>query len=400
MAKGNRVKGKRFAPYRRWLKTFGITVLAFLLSLVLFQPFALSITSLVSVPEKSDFNITDFYAIVADSRPIKTLDPHILIVDISSCDRDGIADVLDILSFCDPLAVGLDVVFSESWGPDGDAWLLSAVENCPNLVIAASLAQESESSFRLAETSFFQDSLGIRIGAINLPAKYPRATIREFPVWFPSGNDTIPSFATAVAKLAAPDAAEFLLKRGNRLELINYPSRKFEIIRPEELIDKAELIHDRVVLVGAAEDFYDIHATPTDSRMPGVLIHAYSIATILDAGYIRVLNSFQNWLLAFLSCLAVIYISLKLTSGIKGIVMRVTQVGILYLVLVVGYHFFITYDILIDFSYTLLILSFGLFACDIWNGVETGIPKLRGRFGLWRRFFAWKRAQRAAAGKK
>lgn len=398
MAGITKIKAK-LAPYRRWLKILGITILAFLLSLVLFQPFALSISSLVSIPEKSDFNITDFYAIVADSRPIKTLDNHILIVDITACDRDGIADVLDILSFCDPLAVGLDVIFDNARGGVEDEYLLSAVESCPNLVMAATLSQDSASSFSIAEKSFFADSLGVRLGAINLPAKYPRATIREFPVWFPSRNDTIPSFATAIAQLAAPDAAEFLLKRNKQLEIINYPSRKFEVIQPEDLIDRAELIHDRIVLVGAARDFYDIHSTPTDSRMPGVLIHAYSIATILDASYIKKLDKFQNWLLAFLSCLAVIWISLKLTSGLKGIIMRVTQLGILYIVLVVGYHFFITYNILIDFSYTLLILSFGLFACDIWSGFETGLPKMRRRFAFWKRFFSYRKAQRLHAEK-
>lgn len=397
---GGRKITRTVAPYRRWLKIFGVTILAFLLSLILFQPFVFSVTSLVSIPEKSDFNITDFYVIVADSRPIKTLDKNILIIDITQSDRDGIAEILDVLSFCDPLAVGLDVIFSESRGGTEDDYLLTAIENCPNLILAASLTQESESSFNISETSFFQDSLRIPFGAINLPAKYPRATIREFPVGFPSSGGTIPSFATAVARTAAPDAAEYLLKRGNFLETINYPSRNFEVIQPEELIDHAEDIHNRIILIGAVRDYYDIHATPTDSRMSGVMIHAYSIATILEADYIKKLNKFQNWLLAFLSCLAVIYLSLKLTSGLKGIIMRVAQLGVVFLVLVVGYHFFITYNILIDFSYTLLILSFGLFACDIWNGFETGIPKFKegipkmfGKLKAWKRFFSYERAR-------
>lgn len=384
---------------RRWLKIFGITILAFLLSLVFFQPFAFSLTSLVSIPERSDFDITDFYAIVADSRPIKTLDRKILIVDISRSDRDEIADVLDILSFCDPLAVGMDVIFETPRDGEEDEYLLTAVRNCPNLVIATALAPDSLLSFRYAETSFFQDSLGTP-GAINLAAKYPRATIREFPVWFPSGNDTIPSFVTAIARFAAPDAAAFLHKRDHRHEIINYPSRKFEIIKPENLIDHAEDIHNRVVLIGAVEDFYDIHSTPIDSRMAGVLIHAYSLSTILEDNYITELNKFQNWLLAFLACLIVIFVSVKLTSGVKGIVLRVTQLLILYLALVIGYHFFITYNILINFSYILLILSFGLFACDIWNGFETGIPKVGQRYRRLKariRYLSLKRTERRIA---
>lgn len=378
----------RIVSHRKWLKIFGVTILAFVLSRLLFQPFAFSLTSLVTIPEKSDFNITDFYAILADSRPIKSLDKNIVIVDITQCDRNGIAEILDSLSLYNPLAVGLDVIFDVPKGESEDAYLLASLKKCPNLIIATSLTQESPSSFSISETSFFQDSLHLRYGAINFLLNYPRATIRKFPVRFLTDRDTVPSFATALTQIVAPEATRRLFEREQSLETINYTSRVFEVIQPDELAGRAKDIQNRIVLIGATKDFYDIHATPTNSKMSGVMIHAYSIATILEATYIKELKPFQNWLLAFLSCLTVIFISMQLAPGMKGIVMRIMQLGTLYFVLVIGYHLFITYNILINFSYTLFILSFGLFALDIWNGFETGISKLSKKLKPPKRVFS------------
>ncbi len=45
------------------------------------------------------------------------------------------------------------------------------------------------------------------------------------------------------------------------------------------------------------------------------------------------------------------------------------QVILVWMAVQIGYWFFIKHGIIIDFSYSLLMLAFGLFACDIWNGV-------------------------------
>ena len=96
----------RSALAKRLYKAVGITALAFALSSVLLAPFSFSASTLVSAPEKNDFEMTDFYAIVADSRLVRTLDPDIVIVNIDNCDRNAIADVLEAVSLCNPAVVG------------------------------------------------------------------------------------------------------------------------------------------------------------------------------------------------------------------------------------------------------------------------------------------------------
>ena len=49
--------------------------------------------------------------------------------------------------------------------------------------------------------------------------------------------------------------------------------------------------------------------------------------------------------------------------------MRIIQLGGLYIIIRVGYHLFIDRHIIVDFSYTLMMLTFGFFALDLWIGI-------------------------------
>ncbi|MDE5940570.1 MAG: CHASE2 domain-containing protein, partial [Muribaculaceae bacterium] len=213
------------------LTALGMTMLAFMLSTVLMAPFSFSASAFLSNPEKSDFAITDFYSIVADSRPVRSIDDEIVIVNLNGLDRDGIAGVLELMPLLDPAAVGLDVAFVEP--RDNDTLLLDAIAACPRLVMPVSLVHNpSGNDFSLGEISFFATSAaaGVPLGATNLPARYAKSTIREFQTFFPlsspvaSYSDSIPSFAVAVAATARPEQAERLFRRGRSLEMINYPS--------------------------------------------------------------------------------------------------------------------------------------------------------------------------------
>lgn len=138
-----------------FLKATVITVLAFSLSLVLMQPFSLSIATLISSNDRHDFNITDFYNIIADGRAVRTLDRDIVIVDIKDATREDVAVVLDFLPALEPRAVGLDVMFDVP--RDNDSLLLSAVANMPEMVMIVDVEGDSErgaETFHMAQTSF------------------------------------------------------------------------------------------------------------------------------------------------------------------------------------------------------------------------------------------------------
>ncbi len=70
-------------------------------------------------------------------------------------------------------------------------------------------------------------------------------------------------------------------------------------------------------------------------------------------------------LLAFL----VIYCSLLLPVAGKGLLLRIFQISLLYAIIRVGYTFFVDHSVIMNFSYSLLMVTFGLFAADIWLGL-------------------------------
>ena len=186
---------------------------------------------------------------------------------------------------------------------------------------------------------------------------------------------------TAIAATASPDALESLRRRGNAIETINSPSRSFRIFTPEEIAGNAHFIAGRIILLGDTDDLADMHATPVTSTMSGVLIHAYSLATIIHDNYLDSFTRAENIALAFALCLIVVLTSVTLPIGIKGLVMRLMQVFLLYFVVRLGYSLFLEHNLVIDFSYALLMLALGVLACDLWLGFHTILKSIINKLG-------------------
>lgn len=356
---------------RRLYKAAGITALAFLLSSILLTPFSFSASTFVSAPEKNDFEMTDFYSIVADARLVRTLDKDITIVNIDNCNRDQIAEVLEILSICEPAVIGLDVMFAEP--RENDERLLEAIASCRNIVMPIGVAptDKDNSLFCVTDTAFFYPAYHkAPHGVTNLPTKYAGGTVREFEKYFPldDGREKLPSFSVAVAEMYAPEAVSDMQKRGGKTELISFPSHDYRIYNPDEIADHVADLNGKIVLVGAMTEQPDLHSTPVHSQMAGIAIHARAISTILNGDYLVRASRPANWGLAFLLCLIIIFTNLSLAGDTKGLIMRLTQLGLIYLLIVAGYTLFVEKNLIIDISYALLMLTFGLFANDMWNG--------------------------------
>ncbi len=329
----------------------------------------------------NDFTINDFYNKVADSRNVSVLDRDVVIIDIANADRDMIADVMETVALCGPRAVGMDILFAEP--KENDSRLITALDQCPNLVMAVSVLPDSTgSNFTVDDKTYFTDSLRFAtIAAINFPTQQTNRTVREFRPDYPTADGKgIPSFALALSETnsSSPNPAIFR-SRGNEHEMIRYYSRSFRIYTPDEVADHAEELAGRIVLIGAVNDLADLHATPVDAAMSGILIHAHSIATILSGSYFYQLHKYANWAIAFICYMLVNIISLSINISVKGLLLRVLQVVLLYLSIRIGYWLFIDHNIVVNFSYLLLMLTFGLFACDIWIGVTAIIKWVAGK---------------------
>lgn len=366
------------------LKTTGITLLALLLSMALEAPFSSSASAIFSNPEKNDFTLTDVYAQIADGRPVRKMEDRIAIVDIGLGGREEIADALELLQLCGVKAVGVDVNFEEPH--EDDSRLLGAIASLPDIVLPLGVEPTGD-KFRITDKPFFLDMLdGPRYGVINLPGTTSKSSIREFAVDFPmEGGKEMPSFVSEVLRVADPQAWKKLKQRDNRYEISSYHSREFPIYTCENLADNAEKLADKIVLIGALGDAYDMHSTPINSYMPGLMIHAHALATALDGNWYATMPRWADYLTAFAICFLIVLAVVGIKNGVRGLLVRIIQIVMVYAAVRIGYTLFIDHNLICNFSNTLLMIAFGLFAVDIWNGMAALINMIRNKITKYRK---------------
>lgn len=349
-------------------KTLGITLLAFFLSVCLQAPFTASTSTIFSSPEKNDFTITDLYAQIADRRPVRKLEDRIAVVDIGIGGREEIAEVMEILALCSPKAIGLDVMFDEP--TDDDSRLISSLQNFNNLVLPIGLEADG-TGFKIVDRPFLAKEVpDARYGVINLPTSSAKSSVREYSIEFPTDEGVMPSFVAALADIVDPIAVKEAQARGNGEETIAYHSKEYQIYSAADLADHAEELTDRIVLVGSLSDASDMHATPVNSYMPGLMIYAHALSTMLDREWFVNVPRYYDYFLAFTICFLIVLATVGIKWGTRGMIIRLIQAVLAYLAVRIGYSLFVDHNLVCNFSTTLLMIAFGLFAVDIWNGFE------------------------------
>ena len=356
-------------------KAVCITGLAFLLSMLLISPFTASTSAFFSSPEQEDFKFSDIYAQVADDRPVRQLDPNIVMLDIGNYNRAEIAQTLMYLSLCNPRAVGLDVLFAAPRDSVEDAMLIDAVRSIPGIILACSADQlESDGDtpvFAYGQRSFFTDSIadGAAVdAATNLPSKGEHGRIRHFVTGFATADgNVIPSFSGALARSVCPE--KVLAKYdGNIANTVRYHSHEFTIIPAGEIADRAADLDGKIVIVGSMNDAGDMHATPVNSYYPGALIHAHSLATMMDGITYTTAPGWLDYVIAALVCFGIVLLCISMKHMGRSMLVRVLQIFLLVAAVTVGYSLFVERNIICNFSHTLLMIAFGLFSIDLWNG--------------------------------
>lgn len=368
-------------PGKRLFKVSGITVLAFVLSMLLTTPAAFSITSLFSSPDQEDFAISDFFTRMADHRPVRLLDSDIVLVDIGFTGRKEIAEALELLTLCGPRTVALDVLFEEPH--EDDSRLLAALAATPSLVLPVGLDETrsaarmggGKQAFTIGDTGYFYARSKAKLGAANMPGRFEHSTIREFrPSYNLADGRTVLSFPAAIAREADPEAFRMLQKRtetsGNDLELVDFASREFTTIPIDRIADSPELFADKIVIIGSFSDIADSHKSPVNATMPGAMIHAYALSTILNGRYYDHTPPPLDIALAFLLSFGVVWMTAGVNPRARGLFMRVLQMATVLCAVWLCYSLFADHRIIVDCSALLLSITFALFASDIWNGVE------------------------------
>lgn len=350
------------------IKAICITLLAWVLSLLLMQPFAFSIFNFFQSTTKSEVSVSDLYAQVADSRKVRRLVKDIVIINIDKADRYDIAEILKKLSKAGVRGIGLDVIFSDKFS-DRDSVLVESVFSTPKLVIAEKLS--GDKPYKTEDGSFFRDSLPqtARIGVINFYTAEDYAPIREMKLDFETEEGQRPAFSKALAEVCGIDISK-ALNDDEELMKIDYPSKEYVILQPEELDKALPDLKNKIILIGGLTEKSDLHYTPVSRERAGVLIHADSLSTMNEGVNLHEVTDVVNWFFAFLLCFIVIFVGFMVNPKIKGVLTRLLQILFVVMAVWIGYRLYLDRHIIMNWGFCLMMVTFGLFATDLWMGGE------------------------------
>lgn len=354
-----------------WLTALAATVLGLSLSVVVIY-FLSSVADLVTGGQ-DEFEFTDIYARVAQRSPVSALCEDVVIVSVDGCSRARIAQVIDAVNFFSPSAVGLDLFFT--YPSEEGELLASSIRDCDVMVLPKAVGHSDSESF-------FYGDFEAEYAAVNMTSSSVSDVVREYVTLFETDSVEYRSMAYALAAKAGKDVPA----ADGQLRNIWFPSTEFDIVDADELVDSegfpfmeaGQRIKGKIVLIGVVNDLSDVHRTPVDDEMPGILIHAHVIDTILNDRHVNEVGTFWNIFIAFVLCLLFIrlFVFMKnLWDDVGEMVMSVVQLVLMYLFLVLGANLYIRHGIHVDFSLTVVVLGLSVTALSVINGVKFLLEK-------------------------
>jgi len=201
-------------------------------------------------------------------------------------------ELLDILSQGKPLAIGIDLVFSEpsGFGPEDDAAFAAAIRRAGNVVLAAAPANTMTTAgpkldMNLPLPLLREGAAGF--GSVDYTID-PDANIRRAALNTALGGQHFASFLSEMYRIGAKAGlAAKPLPPGDSF-LINYRGEpgSYRRIPYYRLVTKEispDVVRGKIVLIGATTPIlHDVFPTPfaPQGNMPGVEVHAHALETL------------------------------------------------------------------------------------------------------------------------
>lgn len=326
------------------------------------------------------YDLSDLYASVGTRSLKKDYCEDIVIVSTDYSSRQKIGILIDTLNNMGAKVIGLDILFPTA--QNEDIRLLSSIASADNIVLPVGLHQNDNSDyFQIKDTCYFQDKLGPKTsGAVNLNGDIIQHTIRSFKYSFRLNDSTIiDAFATAIAKKYSNSLIGKNKLEGKERRINFHQFDDFEVVSWENILSPnpgqkssyENLVKNRIVLLGNTNATSDMHTTPISVDMPGIYIHAYIIATILNNKAIRNASLTVNYLVAtlitFIFCSFVLY-TRKRIKQIGELLIRIIQFLLMILFFYIGSILYLKHMVFVDFSLTLLMIGFSIFMLDLVSG--------------------------------
>ena len=345
-----------------------------LLAIGLFCLKACNFNALLSPAERvTDYQSSDFYQMVSNSRNERDLDSNVVIVPVDSLQRMEIVMLMSDIAICNPAAIGLDVMFA--FPNEGDSLILEMLHDMPSLVLPMGVDNLGDTlGWVTKEAYLFDEMPKENRGVVNMDIDSPYGVVRTFRPSYDTNQGHVLNMATALALRTAPEAVERLKQvceqQGGEAVHINYDAREYVTMNPSEVLQHPEMLEHKIVLIGMLNNPQDVHITPIDEYMPGLLIHAHALSTILNGDYLTTLPRWAQWVLGLLLCICFVVVRMLVGKYRAGsLFMWIFQIFMLLLIIVIGTLLFIHYHVIVELSFPLALIALGQLALDLWNGI-------------------------------
>ncbi len=278
-----------------------------------------------------DFDITDMAQSRFRDNDAIAIDTSIVLVNLSTLNRAGIADMVDKLNAAGPAVIGIDAMFRKPKSPDADSSLAQAFRRVPHLVLGCKIDyDDSVQAFDSVETQCDVFArCAERTGFYNVISDDDKSfrTVRNFSPKEMVNTDTVLNFAAAVCQAYDATSTMRLLSRNNSTEQIYFRggTQDFYNLDAEQVLDSSadlSFIRNKIVLIGfigeridtVPHSLEDVFFTPLNSNyagrafpdMYGVVIHANVVSQILHRQYINEMPLWLALLLSFVMCVSTV----------------------------------------------------------------------------------------------
>jgi len=205
----------------------------------------------------------------------------------SPIDRSFLADIVEKIDAADPAAIGVDLLFDQPTEPHKDQQLQAVIETAGNPIVLAAASQAEGLTER--QVAYLNEFAPKAMRGLAVLSHDRIDGVVRGAFWGREGaNGWMPSFAAAIAPTGETEVAlkgkEQVYYRAGRAALFQFP------VYPAESIAfvPREWLKNKYVLIGAMLPGEDRHHTPFANFgspgagvLPGVIIHAHSLASIL-----------------------------------------------------------------------------------------------------------------------
>ncbi len=253
-----------------------------------------------------NFNLTDMvFSSLRDQHKIQK-DTNIVIVNIGTLNRSGIARELEIINSYEPKVIGIDSFFKNRKSDSLDIPLITAFSKVKHLVIAEKIVYNNEKkifdSVITSHPDFAQFAVG---GYANFTMdKKEFMTVRNIPPKEPVNGVIKLFFPIQIAMIFDSVKAKKCINRDNKNEIVDFARNidKYTVLDVNDIFNRQDSLHfikGKIVLMGflgpdiktlvSEDNFYTplnrLFLGKSFPDMYGLIVHANVISMILNESY-------------------------------------------------------------------------------------------------------------------